>query len=428
MKKILVAGAGIGGLVAAANLAKNGFDVTLLEKQNRDSIGHDWLDTMLKSAFEESGIPCPDSSVFSPQHNVCFHNPNKSMSLTAPENTDNSAAYIDRKFLSAYLIDYAEKCGAELRFGVNIRKAVTKNSRIVGVETDTEVIDCDLLIDSAGLDSPARKSLPDESGVRKELKESEIFSAYRAYYENITDETSEPRYNIYFFHCGNGGMDWVIKEKGFTDILVGNFTPLNEQKIKAATEDFFKDYPNMGRKIVRGGYCAQIPLRRTLPVIVWNGYAAVGDSAVMVEPMSGSGISLSMKAGKILADTVTKAVDYSKESLWNYQYRYFNELGNSQLSSDIMKNCLASMTAEDIDYLFEKKILTNAELAAQGATKYTVTEFLAKGVNLCLRPRLIMPFIRAFASIAKIGKTLKLMPEEYSKEQIDIWAKEYEKL
>lgn len=428
MKKIIIAGAGTGGLVAAANLAKNGFDVTLLEKQNREALGHDWLDTMLKSAFEDSGIPYPDRYNFVSKHNVCFFNPNKSIRLVEPESSDDSVAYIDRKFLSAYLVDYAEKCGVKLQFGVNIKNAITENHRITGVETNTGIINCDLLIDAAGLASPVRKSLPVEANIRRELKANEIFYAYRAYFENITDDINEPGYNIYFFHCKNSGMDWVIKEDGFSDILVGNFTPLNEQKIKDATEDFFNEYPNMSRKIIRGGYCAEIPLRRTLPVIVWNGYAAVGDSAVMVEPMSGSGITLSMKAGKILADTVATAVDFSKESLWEYQYTYFNKLGNHQLSSDIMKNCLASMTAEDIDYLFEKKIITNSELAAQGATKYTVTEFLAKGINLCLRPRLIPPFIKAFSAMAKTDRIAKLMPEEYNKELIAKWAEQYEKL
>ena len=39
--KILVAGAGHGGLSCAANLAKSGFDVTVLEKQKRENLGYD---------------------------------------------------------------------------------------------------------------------------------------------------------------------------------------------------------------------------------------------------------------------------------------------------------------------------------------------------------------------------------------------------
>ena len=42
MKKIIVAGAGHGGLTAAYNLSKNGFDVTVFEKGDREGLGYDW--------------------------------------------------------------------------------------------------------------------------------------------------------------------------------------------------------------------------------------------------------------------------------------------------------------------------------------------------------------------------------------------------
>lgn len=42
--KIIVAGAGHGGLVATAILSKAGHDVTVIEKEKRESLGHDWED------------------------------------------------------------------------------------------------------------------------------------------------------------------------------------------------------------------------------------------------------------------------------------------------------------------------------------------------------------------------------------------------
>ena len=44
MNKILVAGAGHGGLVTAIHLAKNGYDITVIEKEKREAMGHDWHD------------------------------------------------------------------------------------------------------------------------------------------------------------------------------------------------------------------------------------------------------------------------------------------------------------------------------------------------------------------------------------------------
>ncbi|MCR5041882.1 MAG: NAD(P)-binding protein, partial [Clostridia bacterium] len=42
MEKIIVAGAGHGGLVAAAHFAKAGYDVTVYEKNAREDLGYDW--------------------------------------------------------------------------------------------------------------------------------------------------------------------------------------------------------------------------------------------------------------------------------------------------------------------------------------------------------------------------------------------------
>ena len=65
MKRILVAGAGHGGLTAAYNLAKAGYDVTVLEYKRRENLGYDWHDALEMSAFLESGIPCPPDTMYS---------------------------------------------------------------------------------------------------------------------------------------------------------------------------------------------------------------------------------------------------------------------------------------------------------------------------------------------------------------------------
>ena len=61
MKKILVAGAGHGGLVAAALLAKQGCDVTVYEAKREEDIGHDWEDRFTFSLLEKIvGKEIPD--------------------------------------------------------------------------------------------------------------------------------------------------------------------------------------------------------------------------------------------------------------------------------------------------------------------------------------------------------------------------------
>lgn len=61
-KKIIVAGAGHGGIIAAAKLAEKGYDVTVYEKKVKEELGYDWLDAIDIKIFNDVGLPLPDLS------------------------------------------------------------------------------------------------------------------------------------------------------------------------------------------------------------------------------------------------------------------------------------------------------------------------------------------------------------------------------
>ena len=63
--------------------------------------------------------------------------------------------------------------------------------------------------------------------------------------------------------------------------------------------------------------------------MVADGYAAIGDAAFMTVPLIGSGIANSLKAARILAETVMADADgaYTAQTLYPYQKRFFSELG-----------------------------------------------------------------------------------------------------
>ena len=60
MKKIIVAGAGHGGLTAAALLAQSGYDVTVYEKNAREDMGYDWHDVFDVPSLVEAGLETVD--------------------------------------------------------------------------------------------------------------------------------------------------------------------------------------------------------------------------------------------------------------------------------------------------------------------------------------------------------------------------------
>lgn len=431
MKKIIVAGAGHGGLTAAAELAKNGFDVTVIEKNFPEKMGHDWHDSMRKSTFEKSGVPLPDDEFFFPMENVCYYNPKKSVKLT-PDKDQSNIVYIDRKVLIAHLLSYAEDCGVKFIFGTQAVRGSYSKSKVKGIvisDGDGEKeLSCDMIIDAAGMFSPIRRSIPECTGIKRDLPGNDVFCVWRGYFEKTENILASPPFSIYFYHCSHPGMDWAITRDSYVDVLVGGFSALSEKNVSDALADFNREYPFMKKNTFRGGSFETIPLGKTPPVLVYDGYALVGDSAVMTEPLSGSGIDLSMKAGKLLADTIIKAGgDFSREALWEYNYEYFRQFACKYYNDLIIKSFLSEVDSDDIDFFLEEKIMTEKEVAGGGRVKYSIPELLSK-LNVVKRPRLLIPLSTALEKIILLEAVKKTLPEKYNSKKVLKWKRIYDKI
>ena len=430
LKKIIVAGCGHGGLYAAYKLAKSGYDVEVYEKKDRKDLGHDWHDCIYKPEFDKLGIDLPECSEMYPYFDAVYTNPKKTVKLNVKQGGHGNLFNIDRKYLINKLVDLAISAGAVIHFGCKVSGAVVRNNAVIGITVDGKEIIGDLVIDAAGIDSPVRQSLPESFGIMGKIPEKNTFYCYRVYYDNTTGEKYTPQQTIYFYHCNKAGMDWAVTEEKFIDILVGRFNPINDDDVIEAIEDIRKDIPFMGNSVIRGGSYERIPLRIPIPLFVWNGYAAVGDSAGMTEPMSGSGINKSICAGDLLAETVIKsrASKLTLEALWSYQYNYFKRYGENLFSAEITRKMLSSLSAQDIDYFFEKKILTEKEIGAGGLSGSTPGETLNR--IMAFIPKLyLIPALSGIPYRTAIGeRAKKLLPQKYSYSAYMKWRKEYEKI
>ncbi|MCR5485757.1 MAG: NAD(P)/FAD-dependent oxidoreductase [Clostridiales bacterium] len=431
MKKIIVAGAGHGGLTAAYNLARNGCDVTVYEKKKREDMGHDWEDVMSQSAFNDSGMPMPPKEMFSDFTLAAFYAPSKKMRIDPPERGPvNYQYYVERKALINYLIDQCLSVGVKFEFERPAVGAVWSGTHVTGIKLDDpeEIIeDADLVIDAAGIDSPVRKSLPPFLGIKREIPADCTFYAYRAYYERKTDESLDPPYNDYFFHCGHVGMDWIICKDDCIDILVGKIISMTQEDIDESVNDFKNTYGFIGDKILRAGTVAKIPLSKTLPMIVADGYVLLGDSGCMIDPMSGSGINICLRAGKLLADVITEKFceDLSINTLWEFQYKYFKRIGEKYLSEYIIRNAAMSMTEDQIEHLFNEGVLTTKEFFGKQIIS-PVKDAMNKVRGVTGRKELIPIFLKAYRSSAEVKRVSRMMPAKYNAEAVRKWARAYE--
>ena len=435
---ILIAGAGYGGLTAAINLAKKGLFVTVVEEKQECEAGHDWHDSFDINAFEKSGISVPDSDMY---RNAKYHgyiNPSASSAkITLP--SKESTIVMDRRILTSYLIECAKEVGVTFRFGEKIcSPIVNQNNRVRGVVTQKDgrkhIYESDLLIDSAGMYSPVRSNLPQGCGIQKGFDEKNIFHIFRAYYKNSTGEVSQPSYLINLFHLNRPGIDWTSGNKEYVDVLIGKFGTagkLSQQDVDDALNDYRKNYPYIDHKTIRGGIFADIPLTKMLPLIVCDGYAAVGDSAGMVQPLNGCGIALSMQAGKILADAVAGSKGhYTKETLWKYQYEYFCKFGKSLVLLNKIKDLCLHVRSKDIDALLESDIVNMSieQIINSGKINLNIRNYLKILYSLPQFSSLFLPFCRSLFCMPFLMMAILIMPEKYDAEKVKKWMKIYEKI
>ncbi len=441
MKKILVAGAGHGGISAAINLARKGYDVTVVEKQKREEMGYDWEDAIELSAFDFAEIERPDESIYIKSHHMAYMSPNGEHIVRMPYDKGiGRRVHMERKGLTKHMLNEAEKAGVKLIFETEIIAPVFERSFVKGMKIkdgDNEVIlESDLLIDAAGLNSPVRSKLPPAFGIVNQFEDKNIFNAYRIYFDNTAGTITDPPYNVTFFHMDKPGISWTITDEKFVDIIVGKFQmkgKLTMEEVNASIDDFRSRYPYIGEKVLRGGEKIEsIPISRMVPKIITNGYAAVGDSAGMTIPLSGSGLVLSIMAGKYLADCVLNIGEgeFTEKNLWPYEYNYFQEQGRRYLMLDIFKNFLTNVNADQLNYILKKKILTADQFSvADGAPfKLPIKQLIHIIVNALPLLPMVPPLIGALSSLIMIPVAAKTMPKEYDENKFRKWEKLYKSM
>ncbi len=430
MKKILVAGAGHGGLVAAARLAANGYDVTVVEKKNRAELGHDWEDRFTFSLLSEIiGINENEfsSECWKYRGDCAFVSPAKKKKIIINYNENNKQKIMWRAPLINMLINYAEKCGVKFMFSTQILSPIVKHRYVCGFRTDAGEIMSDMVIDAAGVFSPIRTNLPDESGIEKMPKRGDLFYAYRAYYKK-SDSSPLPEipFEVYMYHEGEKGLSWFCTYEDCVDILIGRIDPLTETKINEHIRKFKNSHPWFTDEIIHGGSYGTIPVRRPLTVMVYNGYAAVGDSAFMTTPMNGMGIDLSLNAGKLLSDTIINSNgDFSKESLWEYNKKFHIIFGGETAKNEGLKNSILSVPSEGIDFLFENDVIQSADLA--GAGKNTnIQSLMGKFVRGMKKPEYFFAIINGLIKGSRVAAAYKKPPEYFKYDIIKKWNQKIE--
>ena len=430
--KIVVIGAGHGGLQAAKELSKNGFEVTVYEKNSPEKVSYDWHDDVEPTVFEELKIILPDNSRKTGRTSFVAPFSEKPFYM---ENEDNANEWsIKRNAFVLLLVKTAEEAGAEIKFNTPVESLIIEDNEVKGVRVNDKKIFSDLVIDSSGIDSVFRKEVAKIFNITEKLDDNDVFTVYRAFVKTVAGENLPKNHKkkVYLKYLGMPGISWCICEPdGLVNILIGRVGELHESEFKNAILKLKKANPFISDEIVMGGKFGRIPVRYPLTKMVGKGYATVGDAAFMTIPITGSGISNSLRAGQILADEIIKNNSVSVETLWRYQVKYYEEIGAEHFFVDYVKRTLLMSDNEDIKYIFESGIITEDDLcnfSSGNGLKLTPQKIIFKLSKCIKKSNFVITLLSALMKGLKAKMWAMKIPQKYDEEKIKLWQMKVEGL
>ena len=355
----VVVGAGTAGCYAAAAIAREGYEVVVLERKSETEAGHIACGDALKGAdsFPEA---IPKSKLEPAFTNTDvdhgrFEIPQEDTVLEIP--VPGELAVIDRWEYGRRIIEGASDAGAEFHYDTVVQNVTqAEDGRVTGVEAvrkgTPHHYEADVVIDAAGSLSVLQDNVDfSDSTFDTNVNYRHFCSAYREIVH--VEEPVEWSDALVFKPTERAaGYLWYFPRTE-TEINAGLGFQMTEEPMQLV-EDLKRDLRNRSEFAgaeVSDKLGAALPTRRPYDSAVHPGYMAIGDAAGHVNPTTGGGIAGAAYAGKYAAEQAIEAVetgDCGEATLWEYNQQVMEHFGARYAALDVY-NILS--TAVDVDDL-----------------------------------------------------------------------------
>lgn len=332
MYDVVVVGAGPAGSTAARYLAKQGYDVALVDKNHfpRDKPCGGGFSYALINDF---GYLKKHESRF--LDGICkigvLHSPNRKICLRGKV---DMAVALRLKFDNV-LFEEAIDAGAHALVGVRAQSVRIDSKGATILAKREERIKGRMVIGADGVGSQVARHL----GLHGRWHSSAITAcrvAEVASTERFIDDAYgiEREYHFYVNLGGHPGYGWIFPKRQTVNVglgIVGSHSrglPLifDRYICLLKKEGLLSEDADLS-----GARGALVPTRGPIKSTVVDRGLAVGDSAGMVSPLTGGGIHYAMRAARIAAQVVSKCLELDQldsESLSAYERMWKADFGN----------------------------------------------------------------------------------------------------
>jgi digeranylgeranylglycerophospholipid reductase len=140
----------------------------------------------------------------------------------------------------------------------------------------------------------------------------------------LMDGDFDNRVDLFFGSIAPGGYAWMIPKEGGANIGIGIQTRFSKNiNLTQMAETFFNRFD--GKITYKGG--GVLPMSGTISTFVKGNYILVGDSAGMVLPSNGAGITTAMTGGRIAGQAIGNYINHGTPNS-EYQKNWNEQMGS----------------------------------------------------------------------------------------------------
>lgn len=330
---VAIIGAGPSGAVAAANLARAGHQVVVLERETfpRFSIGESLLPQSMAFLEEAGLLAAVQAENFQHKNGATFECDGRTTAFDFEEKSSpgwGTTFQVQRAHFDKILADGASEAGAEIRYGHMI-DAVKPTDEGVFLEYvdgagSRKTLQANFCLDASGFGRVLPRLLdlhrPSDMPVRQSL------------FTHVRDGISDPNFDrnkilitvhpvyrdVWYwlipFSDGTSSLG-VVATEDFLNRREGDEKKVLKNLVKEAENLFFvlenADYLNPVRSIV--GYSAKVS------TLHGRNFALLGNAGEFLDPVFSSGVTIALKSASLASDLVTRQLG-GEEIDWEQQF------------------------------------------------------------------------------------------------------------
>ena len=315
---VIVIGGGPAGSTVARYAAEGGADVLVID--GRDPIGTPLQCGELVPSNDEMRRLCPDV----PDMDDLFRTPadaisrhSTKMHLVPPSGKplkfDFDGYVLNRVAHDEFLVELAKESGAN--FLIDSRVERVEGNKVLLRNGDS--YSAKIIVDAGGHNWPIRKEYWNEKSIKIPVKFV------------LMDGDFGEAVELHFGSMAPGGYAWMFPKGDGANIGLGIQKSFSKgRSLNQYTEDFISKYD--GNISFTGA--GSLPMSGTIKKFVKGNYMLVGDSAGMVLPSNGAGITIAMIGGRIAGQVISEHLS-SGIALEEYEKRWKKQMGKVMRNS-----------------------------------------------------------------------------------------------